>query len=500
MTEAAEREALVDGALLETAHGHTPGGPRQKLKFGLLSLYGAGQLVEGATTPVLGLLLFYLGAICGLSGSEAGLIAGLTLVVDALCDPIVGSLSDNSRSRHGRRHPFMLLGLLPIVIPLGLLFSSPAALKGTALFGYALATLFVTRVGLSLFVVPYVGLGAELTDDYAERSTVVAYRVVFNTLIGLVMAILSAGVFLGGVHGQYFRPGYSYLAWTASAVALAAGLVSTLGTLSSRSRLHQPPPEQRTSLANFPAEVAEVLRNRSFRTVFFACFIIFAAGGAAGALGLYALSFFWKLFGSQLLPLGLVAAPAGIFGVFAAGVLARWMEKRTLTLLGLVLIVIAEAVPVFLRLGGVVGQDGVLPMLCAAVVLIAIGGSVSSIGFQSMMADAVDEHEHLFHARREGLFFAGIITSAKASSGVGAWIAGVALDLIGFPSGVAAGDPAAAHIAPETIRNLGLIYGPGAALCAVVAGVILAGHNLSRARHAQIRAELDARRAARGGG
>ena len=65
-----------------------------------------------------------------------------------------------------------------------------------------------------------------------------------------------------------------------------------------------------------------------------------------------------------------------------------------------------------------------------------IGASAALIGFQSMMADAADEHEILFGARREGLYFAGISLSAKASSGIGALIAGLVLDLIGFPHGL----------------------------------------------------------------
>src|SRR6516225_5060937 len=121
----------------ETNHAARAG----KLSLGTLAFYGAGTLVENATAPLLVLLLFYLSVLCGLSGSEAGLIAGATLVVDALCDPLVGSLSDNSRSRHGRRHPFMLLSLAPIFVAFGLLFSVPIGLKGPALFGYALATL-----------------------------------------------------------------------------------------------------------------------------------------------------------------------------------------------------------------------------------------------------------------------------------------------------------------------------------------------------------------------
>ncbi|HEY2707912.1 MAG TPA: MFS transporter [Caulobacteraceae bacterium] len=492
MTELAEFDTLVSGpappADIVTA-------PRAKLGFGTLAFYGAGALVENATTPVLALLLFYLSALCGLSAPEAGLIAGLTLVVDACCDPLVGSISDNSRSRHGRRHPFMLLALVPIALAIGLLFSAPAGLSGGALFVFALVILFAARIALSFFIVPYTGLGAELSDDYAERSTIVASRVVFSLAVGLVMAILSSVVFLGGPHGQYYRPGYTGLAWCAAAIALVGGLVSTLGTLGARGRLHQAPTDQRRSLADFPVELVECFRNRSFRWLFITCWIFFVSAGVAGALTLYANSYFWHLFGRQLLPLGLVALPGGLFGVFVAGAIARRVEKRTAAMIGLGLIAAGQGLPVTLRLTGLIPLSAGIVVLCVATAVAICGSAIALIGFQSMMADAADEHEHMFFARREGLYFAGITTSAKASSGIGAFIAGIALKLIGFPAGSAAAG-AAAHIPPDTIRNLGLVYGPGAAICTIIAICILFGYRLDRAGHARIRGELDQRRAA----
>src|SRR5471030_1778601 len=190
-----------------------------KLGLGTLAFYGAGSLVENVTTPILALLLFYLSVLCGLSGSEAGIVAGVTLVVDSFCDPLVGSLSDNSRSRQGRRHPFMLLALAPIFVAFGLLFSVPQALHGGALFAYALVTLLAARIGLSVFIVPYMGLGAELSDDYAERSTTLA------------TTILAFRVFLNGPHGQYDRAAFAPLAWTCVGIAVLGGLISTMGTL-----------------------------------------------------------------------------------------------------------------------------------------------------------------------------------------------------------------------------------------------------------------------------
>jgi glycoside/pentoside/hexuronide:cation symporter, GPH family len=468
-----------------------------KLGLGALGVYGSGALVENITTWVVAnLLLFYLTIVCGLSGAEAGAALGATLLVDSLIDPVVGSLSDNSRSRHGRRHPFMLASIIPIVVTFGLLYSAPHGVRGLALFGYALAALLALRVAISFFYVPYMALGAELTDDYAERSTVVAGRVFFTVIGTLAAASLTWGVFLKG-NGRYDAAAYSPLAWTFGAIVAAGALLSTLGTLSARGRLHAAPAGRRFGLSQLLAEVVEVLRNRSFLSLFFPCLILFTALGAAAALTLHANTFFWKLNSGQILLLGLLV-PVGIFpGIFAAGLLARGMEKRSTAMLGLVMIGLAQVGPVVLRLSGLIPASAAMPTLSAAVILGSFGGAIATIAFQSMMADAADEHEHLFGARREGLYFAGITLSAKASSGLGAWIGGVTLDVIGFPHGGAGTHALLAHIPPMAIRNLGIAYGPGAAVFTAVSVAVLMTYKLTKADHARIQTDLAGRRAAK---
>jgi len=110
-----------------------------------------------------------------------------------------------------------------------------------------------------------------------------------------------------------------------------------------------------------------------------------------------------------------------------------------------------------------------------------------------MMADATDEHEHRFGVRREALFFSGLTLAVKAASGLGGFVAGVALDVIRFPSAAASagGD---LQLAPEVFRNLGLISGPLPAVITLIAPIILVGYTLSRTRHADILRDLDTRR------
>jgi GPH family glycoside/pentoside/hexuronide:cation symporter len=465
----------------------------RRLGLGPLAFYGSGAVVENITTLVVGqFLLFYLTIVCGMSGTAAGLALGVTLVVDAVIDPVVGSMSDNSRLRFGRRHPFMLASILPIVAAFGLLFSVPRDLHGLQLFAYVLGTLLSTRIGLSFFVVPHIALGAELSDNYAERSTIVAWRVLFTFFSGLAVPLLAFGVFMKGAEGQYHAAAYPPFAWSCGAILAASALLSTLGTLGTRSRLHSASEGQRFGLLRFFRETFEVMANRSFRYLFFCVFIMFVAFGASVALTLYANSFFWKLAPDQLMTLGLWSATGLLASVMVTPLLARVLEKRTMAMLGLGLNALAQIAPVVLRLAHVIGPAQAMPTLVIAGIVAYGSGSIANISFFSMMADAADEHELLFGARREGLYFAGITFSQKASSGLGSLIGGLALDFIGFPHGVA---PAALSSVPvATVTRLGLVYGPGTGLFVIVATLVLFGYKLNRGKHARVLAELDLRR------
>ena len=132
-------------------------------------------------------------------------------------------------------------------------------------------------------------------------------------------------------------------------------------------------------------------------------------------------------------------------------------------------------------------------LIVLALLLGAVTGC-AGIGFQSMMADAADEHEALFGTRREGLYYAGLNFSAKAASGLGALIAGVGLDLIGFPTNLAA--RGGVQIAAPVVRHLGLILGPGVAAIYAISTLVFIFYRLDRPAYAKIQQVLEQRRLA----
>ena len=119
--------------------------------------------------------------------------------------------------------------------------------------------------------------------------------------------------------------------------------------------------------------------------------------------------------------------------------------------------------------------------------------TVASVSIISMMADAADEHDFLFGARREGLYFAGLSFAGKTATGLGTLIAGIAVDLIGFPTNLATVGTAM-KITPERLDALAWVAGPLVALISGTGLLILMLYRIDRRRHVQVSDALTARR------
>ena len=145
-----------------------------KLGFDTKLSFGVGQAAEGLFGAAYGtFLIFYYNQVLGMSGSLAGAAVGIALVVDAFTDPLAGSLSDHWKSRYGRRHPFMYASIVPLAVSFYFLFN-PLVTSEFGLFIWLVVFSNATRTAMSLYHVPHIALGAEMSEDYDERSKLVA--------------------------------------------------------------------------------------------------------------------------------------------------------------------------------------------------------------------------------------------------------------------------------------------------------------------------------------
>jgi GPH family glycoside/pentoside/hexuronide:cation symporter len=146
------------------------------------------------------LLLGYLVNHVGLAAGTAGLLFGASKLYDAIVDPFIGIVSDKTRSRFGRRRPFILAGTLISALSFWMLFSIPSSLSGAALVGFAAFALLANATGYALFVIPYLAMPAEMTTDRAQRTVLMGYRV-GATSLGQIMGTFIAPLIIAASGG-----------------------------------------------------------------------------------------------------------------------------------------------------------------------------------------------------------------------------------------------------------------------------------------------------------
>jgi GPH family glycoside/pentoside/hexuronide:cation symporter len=158
--------------------------------------YGFGSVAFGVKDNGFSyfLLIFY-NQVMGLPSATVGLAIMVALVVDAFMDPIVGQISDNWRSKWGRRHPFMYASALPVAASYLLLWNPPA-LSHEALFFYLIVVAVLIRSFISCYEIPSSALAAELTTEYDERTKLLSVRYLFGWIGGLAMYFAALRIFL----------------------------------------------------------------------------------------------------------------------------------------------------------------------------------------------------------------------------------------------------------------------------------------------------------------
>ena len=458
--------------------------------------YSLGQTAQsGGFDTAIGFVFFYYTAVLGLSSALVGAALAVSLAFDAVADPMIGSWSDNMKSRFGRRLPPMIVATPLVALSVGLLFSPPRGGGEMALFAWLTVMSVAARSFISLFNVPYIALGAEMAVGYAERTSVVVYRAVAGILTGTVITALAFTVFFA--NGGLQRPGgYLGFGWMVAAILLVTMTICCLGIWRFAAGLPQPEPQADSMWRRLPREVAEIFANRSFRVLFLSAVITYVAVGLNATLNNHAFVFVWRMRSETLQFLGYAYLAGILLGVPVAPLLQKVFEKKNVVLIGLSLLIANWLVLQGLKLTGIYAPQGdaALPPMMINSFIAGIGVGFTAVAYPSMMADAADEHEHLFGRRREGLYFAGLGFAGKAATGLGVLVAGVALDLIHFPKDI--GAKVGAVLPADVQFRLVLIWGPAAAVIAIVSMVIFTGYGITRRRHEDIVAALSARAAA----
>ena len=237
-------------------------------------------------------MLFYTKSL-GLNPAWAGFAMSLSVFWEALTEPVMGHISDNTRSRWGRRHPYMLVGGLLMAICSYLIWVVPDAVRGTqmGIFWYLVSVNLLLRTGLTMFFIPYVALGFEMTQDYQDRSRIQGMRGVFNmaaNFAGPAMAWTfffkdKDGITATTVGANYERMGASF----AIATAIFVLLVCLLTLRWRQDTREAPATSEHGWFKAFFIEMKQIVADPNPRWVFVFIFIVCAGMVIVGNLQMF---------------------------------------------------------------------------------------------------------------------------------------------------------------------------------------------------------------------
>jgi len=428
--------------------------------------YGLGFSAMGIKDALFQLFLFfYFSQILGLSATYTGLATIIALFFDAISDPWIGTLSDRWISKkYGRRHPFMYAAALPLGATLFLLFSPPSGLDEFGLFLWLCCFSILVRVALTLFIVPGMSLGAELSDDYDERTSITSYRVMFGSLVGPILLMFGLLVFFTPTeehaNGLFNEAAYSKFAFLCGVLAALVILISTYGTQSTISSLPKvKSPSAAKGLASTWKNLKEALQLKSYTSLVTYIMIVYIGLGIGMVFTTYFTTYFFELSEKELAGLPITSALGGISALFLAPIMGKVFDKKNSVIISTVGFGFLFSSPYLLRFANLF-PDNNTPLL-VPLYFLTLWGAYTFLWIaisitNSMMAEVVDEYESLYQKRNEGFFFSTMSFAYKCTVGFGYFFAGILLDLIQFPKQVTQIE----KIAPEVINGLGLIGGP----------------------------------------
>jgi len=447
--------------------------------------YGIGSIAFGIHLTVLtsALLLFY-NQVVGLPAEWVGAAMAITLIFDAICDPLIGEWSDHTRSRWGRRHPFMYASALPAAIAFYFLFDPPLGWSKSHLLIYMGVMLMTVRVLLSLYEIPSQALGPELTLDYDKRTSLMSSRFFFGTLGGAGMSIVSLQVFLrkDATHplGLLSPAGYRETALVASIVIFVSIIISCLGTHRFIGALVHEPRVRSTWREKFQ-ELSGTLTNRSFLALTISGVVGALSIGLRQGLDFYISAYFFNLTPAQMSYLAAAALFAAFAGVGLAPAISKRFGKKQSMIGVFFASLFASVAPIAMRLIGFLPPNGTGALFAIVFVFTFVAATLGLSGFiivTSMMADVVEDAAVSTGQRSEGLLFAANGLISKCVTGVGTFLSALVLGWVSFPQHATPG-----QVDPAILHHLGMVFVPIVVIFSAISIAVLMYYDIDRSRH-----------------
>lgn len=471
-----------------------------QISFGAKLAYGIGSVPYAAKDAAFAnFVLFYYTQVLGLSGSLTGLAIFLSVLWDAISDPMVGAWSDRLKTRWGRRHPAMLIGAVPLATSFVMIFSPPDFVLNTqgALFGWLLLCVLMMRTFLTVFYIPHKAMGAEISDDYLERSSIVNFRTNLAWIFGVTLPAVALFVLFGDVgetDGRLVSANYQWYGWASFSLVIFASVICIIGSWKFIPRLisiAQRNVEESPGLIGMVRDTVATLKNANFRRIFILEIAVGGALGVIGALQMITWTYFWELSSGDIALL-LLASLVAVACVFPSmSWLGKHWEKQTLLRFAVMGLFFNSLWFIPGRLLGVLPENGTTLLFTFIFINAALTTGLTiirTVSLYSILADIADEHELATGRRQEGVFFAASTFALKFVMGFGYMIGGPLLDFVGLQGGVAPGEAS-----ESALFGIGMVVGPMVSVILLVPWWMATRIDVSKDKLREVQAALQER-------
>jgi GPH family glycoside/pentoside/hexuronide:cation symporter len=439
-------------------------------------VYGSGDLGFSMNNSII--TAFFSVFMVTVVGMPPGLVAIIFIVGrswDFINDPIIGHLSDRTRTRWGRRRPFLLFGAIPFGLSFILLWLGPDFNQTGLIIYYSLAYIVYEALATTVYM-PYFALTPELTEDYDERTKLTSFRMVFN-IVGSLTAYILPLLIIGNDWTQATKQGVLVMAMVAAGIAAAPLIGVFFGTKEKKEF-------QRQSLPKFIPSLKAAFKNRPF--VFGAMMYLFTWMTiivVESNLQFFIIHIIRRQSQSMIIMVSIFVT--AIFAIPIWNWASKHWNKRFAYIGGVAFWAVVMMVLIFMT------PETPFWLILVLCIMAGIGVSAAQVLPWSIIPDAIEWEEWKTGERNEGMFYSLITLMGKIGMAIAQPVGLLILQFTGFVEGQGVVQPASA------LLGVRLVMGPLPAVL-LTSGILMAVfYPLSRREHHRIVEELRLRRAER---
>lgn len=410
--------------VMEHSHHHQTA-PEDRIPIFQKAVYSIGALVNQTQAAAIGAMVLVLNLGLGMNPALVGLVGTIPRVLDAFTDPLIGYTSDNTRTKYGRRRPFIFFGALISGLFFALMFQLYKGQSEMYYFWYFLVIQCLFIIAFAFYSIPWIALGFEMTPDYHERTRLQGT----GNSVAQIAWFCSPWLFTFMYSNKDLVHGVRFLAVIIGVFIAVGGILPAI--FNKERSINLPVPQKKHVLKDFFSGFGIALKNRPFIKLCVVTFLVFNGFMLASAFITYNI-FFYDYAGDYAKG-GILLGVNGMFSAFCmscAIALITWtttkIGKRNTFLIAIPISIVGYA----LKWVGYNPQHPYLLLIAAPFIAFGLGSVFTIIS--SMLADVCDLDELENGSRREGTFGAIYWWMIKLGQAAASLISGILINVTGF--------------------------------------------------------------------